>query len=325
MIGRHDKYFPNHPKFVPFGKSKYPKADFAYVFASQGASCISTIDGYRWVPATKDKPYRRTKVLGMASSYAGPVTDYLNTTKIKWIYIATDPRYVDQIKPADLTNHPRLMIGAAECSVKKWTHAVKYLPYKDSKNLEYETYTDIPVKYHPVQKLNLFTPLDFKPSRVKVTRFALIANKIMELDYREKQIKKFIPKCTELYGNLQVAGFENQFVPSTDLDLIFQRVKYTLVMPLYDHGVGKKWLTFKPYEMIRLGVIPFIHPDYDQDNRFASTLDKDHEFLRVANREELETKMSYLDKNNDYRIHLLENLSKKIVGPIEIIHLTKLL
>lgn len=325
MVGKHDKYFPDDKKFTPYqGDKKYPKADVAFIFQSQGASCISTIPGYRWVPATKDLPYRRTKVLGMAENYAACVTDYLNTTNIPWIYMATDPRYVDVIKPADLTNHPSICIGAAECSIKKWTHAIKYLPWKDSKKLEYQTYENIPVTYAPLQKLNLFNGLDFVPSRRKLNRFAIVLNKIQDFDYRERQAKAWLPKGTDLYGKLEVAGFQNKFVSSIDLDIIFSRVKYTLVMPLYDHGIGKKWLTFKPYEMIRLGVIPFIHPDYDQDNRFAQEgINGHHKFLRVTCKEDLEQKMAKLDERPHYYNELLEDLQKKIVPPTRLIDFAK--
>jgi len=323
MIGKHDKFYPDNPKFVPYQEGKYPKADMAYVFISQGASCISTIPGYRWAHATKELPVRRTKVLGMAENYASMVTDYLNTTNIPWVMMITDPRYVDNIKPADITNHPAIVIGSAECKMGKWNHALKYLPFKDSKNLEYKNFAGTPVQYAQLQKLNLFKPLDFVPSRRKLTRFAIVLNKIQDYDYRRKQAAIWLPKNVDLYGNLEIEGHTNKFVTSTDLDIIFSRVKYTLVMPLYDHGIGKKWLTFKPYEMIRLGVIPFIHPDYDQDNRFAVDVNAHHNFLRVANKKELEDKMMYLDERGGFRDAMLEDLQKKIVPPKKLIDYAK--
>lgn len=313
MIGKHDKCYPDTKKFVPYKEGTYPKVDIAFVFQSQGAACISTIQGYRWVPATKTKPFRRTKVLEMAANYGGPVTDYLNKTGVHWIYMATDPRYVDMVKPADLTNPPKYCIGNAACEIDKWKMADEYLPWKDSRKLTYTTHFKIPVYYAGLQKLNIMNELDFKPPRVKLTRFAMVLNKILHYDYRTKQAKKWLPKGTDLYGNLEVKGFSNKFVPAEDLDIIFSRVKYTLVMPLYDHGYGKVWLTFKPYEMIRLGVIPFIHPDYDQQGRFVTM---DHiQWLRVNSRDELEEKMNYLDNNPSRRKELLDELNKKIVPP----------
>src|SRR6478735_1841456 len=84
MIGKHDKGYPAHPKFIPYSENQI-KVDVAFVFMSQGAACISTIPGYRWVPPTKDKPHRRTKILAMAENYAAPVTKYLNETSVPWI------------------------------------------------------------------------------------------------------------------------------------------------------------------------------------------------------------------------------------------------
>src|SRR5690606_17591092 len=288
---------------------------------TQGASCISTIPGYRWVAATKTKPVRRMKVLEMAANYAAPITDYLNVTKIPWAYMATDVRYIDMIKPADLTNHPRYVLSQLECKIPKWKHAVEYLPFKDSRNLEYHEFRDIPVTYAKLQKLNLFGASETTRNRVRFTRFALVANKILDFGYRAREVTKWAPKGCDFYGNLEVPGFQNKFVSAPELDAIFSRVKYTLVMPLYDHGHGKKWLTFKPYEMIRQGVVPFIHPDYDQDNRFI-TNDK-LEFLRVSSPKELREKMDYLDDRNDVRLELLDQLEKKLVPPNDLIKYAK--
>jgi hypothetical protein len=94
-------------------------------------------------------------------------------------------------------------------------------------------------------------------------------------------------------------------------------------MPLYNHGHGKKWLTFKPYEMICNGVIPFCHPDYDQDGRFVSTLEPLSGYLRVTNPKELKSKMQYLDKHNDYRLEILTYLQKKLVPPTDLINYAK--
>jgi hypothetical protein len=324
MIGRHDDYYPRDKKFVPFNSAgKYPKADVAYVIQSQGAACISTIQGYRWVPATKTEPYRRTKVLAMAENYAAPITDYLNVTDIPWVYMATDPRYIDSIKPADLTNHPSIVIGSAEAVIQKWKHAIKYVPWKDSKKLEYKVFENTPVQYAPLQKLNLFNKLDFNPPRVRTTRFAIVLNKVLAYDYRAKQAKMWLPKGTKVYGNIDLPEFEPEFLQPETLDITFARTKYTLVMPLYDHGLGKKWLTFKPYEMIRLGVIPFIHPDYDQDNRFASTLNDAHNFIRVKSPDDLNNKMAQLDSNNKLRLDILTELSKKLVPPLDLISFAK--
>jgi hypothetical protein len=337
LLGRNDGGWGSYPKewrrkiiqqdcdrkMGLFTKDRYPRADFAYIFMTQGASCISTIPGYRWVPPRGDQPYRRTKVLAMAENYAAPITDYLNITKIPWAYLATDVRYIDMIKPADLTNHPKYVLSCLEGKIPKWTHAVKYLPYKDSRNLEYHEYRDIPVTYAKLQKLNLFASTETTGKRVKTTRFALVCNRIQTFPYRALEVAKYAPKGCDLYGNLEVSGFNNQFVSAADLDVIFSRVKYTLTIPIYGHGHGKKWLTFKPYEMIRCGVIPFCHPDYDVDGRFVNETNKHYAFLRVTSPKDLREKMDYLDANDKYRLELLHELEKKLVPPTDLINYAK--
>lgn len=317
MIGKHDKYYPDHKKFIPYTddinkKIKY-KADIALVFQSQGAACISTIPGYRWVPATSTKEVRRTKVLAMAANYAAPITDYLNRSKVKWVYMATDPRYIDMIKPADLTNHPTLVVGSSSGYINRWTHATEYLPYEQSNQLQYANFPTDVVRW-PLEKLNLFNPLPFSLPRVRLTKFAVVLNKILSYDYRARQATEWLPEETTIYGNLEIPGFQSTFVPADSLDRIFSKVRYTLVMPLYNHGYGRQWLTFKPYEMIRLGVIPFLHPDYDVEQN----LDIDP-FVRVSSRKELEKKMDMLEKNPDLRDDLLKGMQKLITPPTEII------
>lgn len=298
------------------------KADAAYVFQSQGAACVSTIPGYRWVPATKTEPYRRTKVLSMAENYAAPITHYLNTTNVPWFYMATDVRYIDMVKPKDIANHPVAVLSNIETTIPKWEHITKYLDYRDTKNLQYKTWVDIPVTYAKLQKLNLFFGTQ-RVKRTKMTNFAVVANKILDFEYRTEQLQKWLPKGTDLYGNLNVPGFNNQFVPSGELDTIFSRVKYTLVLPIYGRGHGKRWLTFKPYEMIRQSVIPFCHPDYDQDGRFVTGMDEYTEFLRVNTPKELKEKIDYLEKRPKYREEILINLEKKLVPPNDLIKYAK--
>lgn len=328
LLGKNDGNYVHYPDEMyekitdcSLNPKKIYGADFAYVFQSQGAACISTIPGYRWVP----NPWRRTKVLAMAANYAAPITDYLNRTNIPWAYMATDVRYIDMIKPADLTNHPTVVLSNLECTIPKWKHAVKYLPYNQSDKLEYRIYTDIPVTYARLQKLNLFddTAAVVSSSRRRLYRFGIVCNRILDFKYRAGEVKRYIPREGLLFGNLEIPGYKNQFLPAPELDQMFSRIKYTLVIPIYNHGHGKKWLTFKPYEMIRNGVIPFCHPEYDQDGRFVTDLEPMCAYLRVNSPKELQSKMNYLDKHDDYRQEILAYLRKKLVPPTDLIDYAK--
>jgi len=335
LLGKNDGKYTDYPEEMyekiidqslsitekkPYGK--HYDADFAYIFQSQGAACISTIPGYRWVP----NPWRRTKVLAMAENYAAPITDYLNRTNIPWAYLATDVRYIDMIKPADLTNHPATVLSNLECTIPKWKHGIKYLPWDRSANLEYRVYTDIPVIYAKLQKLNLFDTdyqIVTECNRRRLYDFGIVANRILDYKYRATEVKQWVPKGSLLFGNLEVSGFQNQFLTAEQLDAYFKRIKYTLVIPIYGHGHGKKWLTFKPYEMIRNGVIPFCHPDYDQDGRFVNEIEPHCQYLRVTSPKDLQSKIQYLNKHNDYRLEILEYLRKKLTPPNDLINYAK--
>ena len=76
-------------------------------------------------------------------------------------------------------------------------------------------------------------------------------------------------------------------------------VKYTFIIP-----IQKGWVTAKFWEMINYGIIPFMHPYYDQQKHIPCP-----DFLRVNSPEELLEKINYLEDNPEEYKKLLNELS----------------
>jgi hypothetical protein len=71
-----------------------------------------------------------------------------------------------------------------------------------------------------------------------------------------------------------------------DLQAMLPRVKYTYCIP-----IKKGWVTSKFWEMAHHGIIPFLHPTYDEQNSLEAP-----EFLRCKDAAELQKKIDFLER-----------------------------
>ena len=88
-----------------------------------------------------------------------------------------------------------------------------------------------------------------------------------------------------------------------DMNEEIEKCKYTLV-----YSQIRGFVTAKAYEMITLGIIPFIHPDYDPDRLLGLP-----EFLFVNSPEDMIRKMRKLDSDDE----LYTNVLKKCMDVIK--------
>jgi hypothetical protein len=130
-----------------------------------------------------------------------------------------------------------------------------------------------------------------------------------EVDYRLEALKKWIlnrPNSEDyhIYGKWDerftkgFSQFQGYRTPE-EIDAVFKKTKYTLIIPIRPH-----WVTSKYAEMLRVGVVPFFHPDYDTQ---YSVLPKDH-YLRVKTPQELFEKIEELEANPEKRIKIVKEL-----------------
>lgn len=284
--------------------------DFGIGFASQGLTMVN-IPGI--IPSIKD-PSRMTGSLDMTLIYGAPLIHYLNMSKLPWFMIMTDPRYIKKNqKWRDMVNGPRECVAQYTSSIN-FTH---FDTYPDpSTGTEFTE--ELPLTYSGIEKLNLIGEQIIAPEGQRLTKFAIVAMQSSygkaDVDYRLEALKKWIlnqPNSEEfnIYGKWDerftkgYTQFQGYKTPE-EIDNVFKDTRYTLIIP-----IRPDWVTSKYAEMLRVGVVPFYHPEYDTQ---FSTLPKDH-YLRVKTPKEMFDKIEELEKNPTMRIKLVKQLQMQFL------------
>lgn len=284
--------------------------DFGLCFASQGLTLVN-IPGI--VPSIKD-PSRMTGALDMTQIYSAPMVHYLNMSKLPYFMIMTDPRYIKKNqKWRDLVNGPR------EC-IAQYNDIINFIHYdtypEPSKGKEI---TEIlKLTYSGIERLNMIGETIIPPDAERNTKFAIVAMQSAygkaEVDYRLEALKKWIlnqPNSQDfkIYGKWDerftkgYSQFQGYKTPDV-IDNTFKDTRYTLIIP-----IRPDWVTSKYAEMLKIGVVPFFHPDYDTQ---FSTLPKDH-YLRVKTPQEMFSKIEEMEANPELRIKLVKELQVKFL------------
>ena len=280
--------------------------DFGIGFATQGLTMVN-IPGI--IPGIKD-PTKFTSALDMTLIYSAPVIHWLNMSKIPWFMVMTDPRYVKKTqKWRDMVNTPKEGIAQYNMDIEL-IHFDTYPNPTSGKEVTDKFY----LKHSGVEKLNLIAESVIPPDNDdRDIKFSIVAMQSsygkQEVDYRLEALKKWIltQKGSDDYniygkwderftrGYTQFQGYKNP----EEIDAIFKKTRYTLIIPIRPH-----WVTSKYAEMLRVGVIPFFHPDYDTQ---YSLVPKDH-YIRVNTPKELFEKIDELESNPEKRIKMVKEL-----------------
>ena len=287
----------------------FPVADFGIGFLAQG---FANVNIPLFLPKKKD-PTGKNMVLSMTLRYSAPMIHYLNMTKMPFFVIATDPRYCPpKMKRRDVANRPLEFISQfdAECV---FTSICEY------KSEAEETPSTIPVSYTGIERINLVNEPVISPETERPIKFAISAmqsayGEKTTKDYRFDELKKWVldqPDSEDyhIYGKW-IEFFtkdHSQFkglIPHTEIDATFAKTRYTLVIP-----IRANWVTGKYVEMLRVGCVPFFHPQYDTQYH---TVPADH-FLRVKDPADMYKKIQYLDENPEARIKLVKELQVKFL------------
>ena len=86
-------------------------------------------------------------------------------------------------------------------------------------------------------------------NNIKDYRYDILRNWVFKYDKNEET--KVYGKWAELFTN-NFSQFKG-FLPSNEIDKIFEDTRYTLVIP-----IRPNWVTSKYAEMLRVGVVPFV-------------------------------------------------------------------
>jgi hypothetical protein len=289
--------------------------DFGLGFTSQGWS-TTALPGFL---NTLKPPYTPVQCLDMTLFYASEIVYYLNMTNIKWWLLATDPRYVKpSMRYRDITNLPQKVLGQHDFDIE-W-FGVKEL--KRDASLENNDYIirHTVSRYSGIEKLNLidggvidpdlidkpykFTIVSMQlsaPTAKEDLRFNILKEYILDRDPDHKA--RIFGKWSDFFkeGYPQFKGY----IATEDLDKTFAETRYTLVLP-----TAAGWVTSKYAEMLQLGVLPFLHPEYDIQYHIVP---KDHP-MRVNNADDFYKKMEYFDANPEKRIKMVKYLQNLLIS-----------
>jgi len=280
--------------------------------------------GYGWGRVNfKNKIWKNNKQyftpLEMQATYGAPILEYLNTYKVPYLILVSDPRTIHKtcIPRYDTIHQPLEIMAQISYDVK-----IKHIKEISSSFNEQEfIYDIIPVRYRKLEKI---TSIFYKENKIPEKDLKLVlpmmqdcsnnCKKSRRFELLKEWIFKYDAKCeVNIYGRWdeyftkQYKQFKG-FLEHTEIDKIMARTKYTLVI-----GIGENWATGKYAEAIALDVIPFIMPDYDtQFNAIPK-----NSWIRVNTPEELNLKIEFLENNPQVRLQILKDLKATLFKDVE--------
>jgi hypothetical protein len=292
-----------------------PKMDYGVFIA--GPTGTSNVLGKARNVMTPDK---MAQPLDMLSKYAGPIIDFINMTDFPYVLVSNDPRYFPT-NARDWYRLPNKVLSQYTETIQQrtWknydeavmkTETVECL-YSAMETLFLINKTTGSAIVEKVASLDSFFEADdsaVADPGTKDIKFMIVCNEGAPSRY--KDLKKYILDYVEdvdVYGkwNPDTIGEDIRFKGPkkfNDLQAMLPRVKYTFCIP-----IKKGWVTAKFWEMAHYGIIPFLHPTYDQQNNL-----KCPEFLRISSSQDLYKKIEFLEKNPDAYDTLVNNIKNMI-------------
>lgn len=233
------------------------------------------------------------KSLDMFNKYYAPIVYMLNETKMPWIGLCGDPKYVPAIA-RDILNEPKVIMSQTEGKFK----TKRISSYENSLSTvqvyEHHSYAGIETifmldekktDWRKINKDILFTiGLNGGQSRDKFIRDWFINKGRTNVKVYGKWDEEFTNEYPNMFEEKRIAEVEDEFF----------RTKYTIIPPPH-HPTGN-FVTQKFWKMILYGIIPFFHPGYDT-NKILNVPD----ILRINSPEDMWKKIDYLEANPDER------------------------
>lgn len=249
---------------------------------------------------TDGKP---ASVIDMTKNYTSPIAIWLNEEQPPYVEIVNDPRYVMN-QSRDIFHLPTVSLGQYDyeytvSSIKDYEDQNRYERKVPSTYAGMETCFCI--NYQHSQQFNLNRKLPFMVilNEANPSRYNLLKEWVLD-DFDD----------VEIYGKWTHEKTETdaRFKGSIHLDDVMAKmnnVKFTFIIP-----IAKGWVTSKYIEMVHAGVIPFLHPSYDEQNHLPIP-----EFLRPKTPTEFKERMDRLLNNEDEYESVIKGLRKLICKP----------
>ena len=250
------------------------------------------------------QPSELANPLDAHAKYAGPVVHYLNETNTPWVMVLNDPRLFPGVGK-DLWNAPKKVLSQFNETIIHKSHT----SYTNHTIIEHK----IPSEYAHMETIFFIdkergkivdnTPntldsfFDDAPAETedKPIKFMIVCNEGRPSRY--KDLKKYILDHVtdiEIYGKWdeRTIGDDTRFKGPKkfqELQAMLPKVKYTFCIP-----IKKGWVTAKFWEMAHYGIIPFLHPTYDEQRNI-----KCPDILRIKSSKDLFDKITFLENNLD--------------------------
>ena len=271
--------------------------DAALIFMGMASNC--NVPNFL---TKKDDPTLKLRPLECFKNYAGNIIYTLNETNTPLFTIAEDPRHV-VCRGKDLMNREKLIFSQADIDNMPIEHII------DKSDVTKTKISNINARYYHTEKIFLMGETsnwkDDIDIRKKDGGMIMLMNghgtsKInggSVIDGRLPFVKEWIfdlfgDDC-KIYGKWsdKLHASDNRFIakPMTEMKDELQHAKYTLI-----YSIQSGFVTVKPFEMIRWGIIPFLHPDYDPKHILNFP-----EFLYIKDKKDLKNKIEYLENNFD--------------------------
>ena len=251
----------------------------------------------------RDADGKCAAVIDMTRNYTSPIAIWLNEVKPPYVEIVNDPRYVMN-QSRDIFHLPATSIGQYDYeytnnvikSYEDQTRAIRTVP-STYQGME----TCFCINYEYKEEFNLDRKIPFMVilNEAKPSRYKLLKEWVLD-DIQD----------VEIYGKWEHEATETdtRFKGSVHLDDVMNKmnnVKFTFIIP-----IAKGWVTSKYIEMIHAGVIPFLHPTYDEQGHLPIP-----EFLRPKTPQELRARMERLLNNEEEYQTVIKGLRKLICTP----------
>ena len=256
------------------------------------------------------KEGKHIKTLMAAAKYAGPIHHFINETKISYMVLSLDPRCYP--KPTkDILIPPKRIL-----QLKNETMEVEH-------RVSYETdemvIDKVPAVYSGIETLYAVEEdepagLDAffdEPEQKRDINMVLWLNEGKPSRYND--LKNFILDSVddvEVYGVWNEKALKDpriQQVAMSELSWQFPRTKYTFCIP-----IAPGWATGKFWEMIKHGIIPFMHPEYDDQKNIGFP-----EELRVKDSNDLLEKINLYNSDEKLYNSLHKRLKDMITPEIK--------
>lgn len=252
------------------------------------------------------------KVLEMFQIYVGPMVHYLNETMLDYFTLSPDPRY-HPLRARDLFNTAKFTL-----SQREYSGGVKRITSYEDQSL---VVTQIPSYYSRLEAA-FFYGMDRPETHYdKKTKLSFIMNEAITGNVPKGQIlEEYVLKNKHLNSDLresaEICGewskewtdkYKN-FKPSVPYSKMWDKTKsmtYTLLFP-----TGSGWCTAKFWECAYCGVIPFMHPQYDDQHWIKD--EEGHRALRVTSPEDFARKIEYLESHPEKRAEIIDNLRRAV-------------